>query len=53
MSNTPLLQVKNLHTSFFTDAGEVCAVNGISYNLDRGHVLVIVGESVSGKSVSA
>lgn len=53
MSNTPLLQVKNLHTSFFTDAGEVCAVNGISYNLDRGHVLGIVGESGSGKSVSA
>ena len=53
MSNTPLLQVKNLHTSFYTDAGEVRAVNGISYNLDRGKVLGIVGESGSGKSVSA
>ena len=53
MSNTPLLQVKNLHTSFYTDAGEVKAVNGISYNLDRGRVLGIVGESGSGKSVSA
>ena len=53
MSNAPLLQVKNLHTSFFTDAGEVKAVNGISYNLDRGKVLGIVGESGSGKSVSA
>ena len=53
MSNAPLLQVKNLHTSFFTDAGEVKAVNGISYNLDRGNVLGIVGESGSGKSVSA
>ena len=53
MSKTPLLQVKNLHTSFFTDAGEVKAVNGISYNLDRGRVLGIVGESGSGKSVSA
>ena len=53
MSNIPLLQVKNLHTSFFTDAGEVKAVNGISYNLDRGKVLGIVGESGSGKSVSA
>ncbi len=53
MSNAPLLQVKNLHTSFYTDAGEVKAVNGISYNLDRGRVLGIVGESGSGKSVSA
>ena len=53
MSETPLLQVKNLHTSFFTDAGEVRAVNGISYNLDAGKVLGIVGESGSGKSVSA
>ena len=53
MSETPLLQVKNLHTSFFTDAGEVKAVNGISYNLEAGKVLGIVGESGSGKSVSA
>ena len=50
MSEMPLLQVKNLHTSFFTDAGEVKAVNGISYNLDAGKVLGIVGESGSGKS---
>jgi oligopeptide transport system ATP-binding protein len=48
-----LLEVKNLHTSFFTDAGEVRAVNGISFNLDRGKVLGIVGESGSGKSVTA
>ena len=53
MNEMPLLQVKNLHTSFFTDAGEVKAVNGISYNLDAGKVLGIVGESGSGKSVSA
>ena len=53
MSEMPILQVKNLHTSFFTDAGEVRAVNGISYNLDAGKVLGIVGESGSGKSVSA
>ena len=53
MSEMPLLQVKNLHTSFFTDAGEVKAVNGISYNLEAGKVLGIVGESGSGKSVSA
>ena len=48
-----LLEVKNLRTTFFTDAGEVKAVNGISFNLERGKVLGIVGESGSGKSVTA
>ena len=48
-----LLEVKNLRTTFLTDAGEVKAVNGISFNLDRGKVLGIVGESGSGKSVTA
>ncbi len=48
-----LLEVKDLRTSFFTDAGEVKAVNGISFFLDHGKVLGIVGESGSGKSVTA
>ncbi len=48
-----LLEVRNLHTSFKTDAGIVNAVNGISFNLERGKVLGIVGESGSGKSVTA
>lgn len=47
-----LLEVRDLHTSFFTDAGEVKAVNGVSFDLDRGKVLGIVGESGSGKSVT-
>jgi oligopeptide transport system ATP-binding protein len=53
MNNEHLLSVQNLHTSFFTDNGEVKAVNGVSFNLDKGKALGIVGESGSGKSVTA
>ena len=48
-----MLEVRDLRTSFFTPAGEVKAVNGVSFNLDSGKVLGIVGESGSGKSVTA
>ncbi len=47
-----LLEVKGLETQFFTQAGVVHAVNGLSYTLDEGETLAIVGESGCGKSVS-
>ena len=48
-----MLEVRDLRTSFFTPAGEVKAVNGVSFDLESGKVLGIVGESGSGKSVTA
>lgn len=48
-----LLEVKDLHTSFQTDAGEVKSVNGVSFQLEPSKTLGIVGESGSGKSVTA
>src|SRR3989338_7655733 len=49
----PLLKITNLHTSFFTDAGEVKAVRGVSFSIDKGKTLGLVGESGCGKSVTA
>ena len=48
-----LLEVKDLHTYFFTKEGTVKAVNGVSLTLDEDSVLGIVGESGSGKTVTA
>ena len=48
-----LLEVNNLSTSFFTRDGEVEAVGDVSFSVDEGQVLGVVGESGCGKSVTA
>ena len=52
-NDRPLLSVDDLHTSFYTEEGEVKAVNGVSYQIDRGERFAVVGESGAGKSVTS
>src|SRR2546426_10424226 len=49
----PLLEVRDLRTSFLLEGGEARAVDGVSFALDAGRVLGLVGESGCGKSVTA
>lgn len=49
----PLLHVSNLRTSFFTDKGEIKAVDDVSFSIHSGQTLALVGESGCGKSVAA
>ena len=48
-----LLEVNNLKTYFFTDEGTVRAVDGVTWDLDEGETLALVGEAGCGKSVTA
>ena len=48
-----VLEVRNLVTAFDTDAGQLTAVDGVSFDVRRGRTLGIVGESGCGKSVTA
>ena len=51
--NNPILEVKNLRVSYHTYAGEVKAVRGVQFSLEKGQALAIVGESGCGKTVTA
>ncbi|MCQ1528754.1 ABC transporter ATP-binding protein [Lutispora saccharofermentans] len=53
MEKEKILEVKDLHVSFDTYAGEVKAVRGVSFHLDKAEAIAIVGESGCGKSVTA
>ncbi|QOY36545.1 ABC transporter ATP-binding protein [Anaerobacillus isosaccharinicus] len=53
LSNNKILEVRNLRTSFFTDDGEVKAVDGVDFSIEKGKTIGIVGESGSGKSITS
>ena len=53
MDNEPILKVDKLKTSFKTERGKVTAVDGVSFDLLKGEILGIVGESGCGKSATA
>lgn len=52
-SEEPLLSVQNLHTRFTTDKGTLRAVDGVSFDIEEGEILGLVGESGCGKSVTS
>ncbi|MED1780430.1 ABC transporter ATP-binding protein [Brevibacillus fortis] len=53
MIHVPLLEVKNLRTTFSTELGQVTAVDGVSFQVDSGETVGLVGESGCGKSVTS
>ena len=52
-TNTPFLEVKDLHVSYLSDGAVVRAVNGVNFKLEKGHTLGLVGETGAGKTTIA
>jgi ABC-type dipeptide/oligopeptide/nickel transport system ATPase component len=52
-TNDSVLEVTDLKTHFFTDEGALPAVDGVTFNIQRGRTLALVGESGCGKSVTS
>ncbi|GAI18341.1 unnamed protein product, partial [marine sediment metagenome] len=53
MDMKTLLEIKNLHTYFYTERGTSRAVEGVSFNIPKGETVALVGESGCGKTVTA
>ena len=53
MDENVILDVKNLSTTFHTERGDYQAVSGVSFQVHRGEILGVVGESGCGKSVTS
>ena len=53
LNTIPLLQIKNLNTKFFTEAGDVHAVNNVNLSVKKNEIFALVGESGCGKSITA
>jgi peptide/nickel transport system ATP-binding protein len=53
MGKQPLLEVKNLKTNFHTERGVLTAIDGITFHIEEGEILGVVGESGCGKSVTS
>lgn len=51
--NNPILEVENLYTVFHTSKGDVAAIEGVSFTVNEGEILGVIGESGSGKSVTS
>ena len=53
MTNSPVLEIENLHAGFHTENGDLFALRGVNLSMKKGEILAVVGESGSGKTLTA